>query len=213
MSAARPDRLVVVTGTGTDVGKTWWSASIARALRARGITVAARKPVQSYSPADPVAALDASVLGGATGERPEVVCPTHRWLAEPLAPPMAAAALGLPPFTIADLVGELTWPPGTDVGLIEGAGGLRSPLAGDGDTHTLIEAVDPDDVLVVSDPALGVIHGVRLVVGALGPRRVTVVLNRFDADDPQQLASREWLVAHDGFTVVTAPEGLAANWA
>ena len=41
---------------------------------------------------------------------------------------MAAARLGLPPFTIADLLGEVRWDAGTAVGFVEGAGGLRSPL-------------------------------------------------------------------------------------
>lgn len=208
----RPDRLVVVTGTGTEVGKTWWTAAVARDLRARGVSVAVRKPVQSFSPTDPITALDASVLGEATGEAPEAVCPTHRWLAEPMAPPMAAARLGLPPFTIEDLLGEVRWETGTAVGFVEGAGGLRSPLADDGDTRTLIQAIRPDEVLVVTDPALGVIHGVRLVVGALGQRSVTVALNRYDDHDPQHVASRDWLVERDGFDVVTIPSELVTRW-
>lgn len=211
----RPSRLVVVTGTGTEVGKTWWTAGVARALRARGTTVVARKPVQSFAPTDPIATLDASVLGAATGELAEVVCPTHRWLAEPMAPPMAAARLGLPPFTVADLVAELTWPPGASagVGLVEGAGGLRSPLADDGDTGTLIDALQPDEVLVVADAALGVIHQARVVVDAVGNHVVTVALNRFDARDPLHGTSRDWLVERAGLTVVTTPEELAARWA
>jgi dethiobiotin synthetase len=213
MTGPRPRRLVVVTGTGTEVGKTWWTAAVARGLRARGVAVAARKPVQSYDPADAPEDRDAAVLGAATGEPAPTVCPPHRWLAEALAPPMAAARLGLPAFTIADLVAELTWPPATAVGLLEGAGGLRSPLAADGDTRTLVEAVAPDDVLVVTDTALGVVHGVRLVVDALGDRRITVVLNRFDAAAPTHTLSRDWLVERDGLTVVTGPEELAARWA
>lgn len=213
MTAHRPERLVVVTGTGTEVGKTWWTAAIARRLRARGVAVAARKPVQSFAPTDPVDALDAAVLGAATGEAPEAVCPPRRWLAEPMAPPLAAARLGLEPFTIADLVVEIDWPAGTAVGLVEGAGGLRSPLADDGDTAALIQALRPDEVLVVADPALGVIHGVRLVVGALADRSVTVALNRFDDHDPQHVTSRDWLVGRDGLTVVTDPGELAARWA
>ena len=210
---ARPLRLVVVTGTGTEVGKTWWTAALARALRERGGTVSARKPVQSFAPTDLLTDLDAAVLGAATGEAPETVCPAHRWLVEPMAPPIAAARLGLPPFTVADLVRELAWPADADVGLVEGAGGLRSPLADDGDTHTLVEQLDPDDVVVVSPAALGVVHDVRLVVDALAGRRVWVALNRFDDHDPVQVAGRDWLVERDGITVVTSPGDLAAGWA
>ena len=48
----RPRRLVLVVGTGTDVGKTWVSAHLLATLRAAGLTVAARKPAQSFDPAD-----------------------------------------------------------------------------------------------------------------------------------------------------------------
>ena len=48
----RPSRLVVVAGTATEVGKTWVGAAVARELRDRGTTVAARKPAQSFEPAD-----------------------------------------------------------------------------------------------------------------------------------------------------------------
>ena len=98
--------IVVVTGTGTDVGKTWFTAATIDALRASGHTVAACKPVQSFAPGDE-GTTDADVLARATGDAPDVVCPPHRWLPMPVAPPMAAAALGLPPFTIADLAGEV----------------------------------------------------------------------------------------------------------
>ncbi|MFM8302863.1 MAG: ATP-dependent dethiobiotin synthetase BioD, partial [Actinomycetota bacterium] len=205
--------LVVVTGTGTEVGKTWWGAALARALGAHGRTVAARKPVQSYAPSDPEGERDAAVLGAATGTSAEAVCPPHRWLPEPMAPPMAAAHLGLPAFSVADLVAEITWPPDCAVGLVEGAGGLRSPLADDGDTRTLVDALDPDDVLIVAHTALGVVHGVRLVADALEGRQMTVALNHFDADDHLHIASRDWLVARDGMTVVTSPGELAARWA
>ena len=209
----RPARLVVVTGTGTEVGKTWWSAALATALRDRGRTVAVRKPVQSFAPTDDPAATDAAVLGTATGEPAATVCPPHRWLAAPMAPPMAAARLGLAPFTIADLVAETTWPDATQVGLVEGAGGLRSPLAVDGDTRDLIDALVADDVLVVAPAGLGVIHGVRLVVDALPAHRITVALNRFDPADDLHRANREWLEQRDGLTVVTEPGDLAARWA
>ena len=91
-------QLVGVAGTGTDVGKTWVTAAVARALRSDGVSVAARKPAQSFGPDD---VLDAVVLGAATDETPEVVCRPDRWYEVPMAPPMAASALGRPSFTVA----------------------------------------------------------------------------------------------------------------
>jgi len=96
------------------------------------LSVSARKPAQSFDPDDDPAGFDAAILGDAAGEAPNVVCAPHRWYETAMAPPMAAEALGRPWFTIRDLVDELVWT-GGDVGLVETAGGLRSPLAADGD--------------------------------------------------------------------------------
>src|SRR5580704_11874735 len=110
----RPRRVVAIVGTGTDIGKTWVAARLLTDLRAAGLPVAARKPAQSFERDDDPAGLDAAVLGAATGESPEDVCPPHRWYEVPMAPPMAAEALGRPSFTIQDLVSELRWPPATE---------------------------------------------------------------------------------------------------
>ena len=205
---ARPDRLVVVTGTGTEVGKTWVTARLAGALRTVGIAVAARKPAQSYAPEDPET--DASVLAAATGAAPEVVCPPHRWYPVPLAPPMAAEALDRPRLTIAELTAELTWPEGTAVGFVEGAGGLCSPLAHDGDTLALVESLQPDLVLLVADPALGVVSNVRLASRALGDVPLLVSLNRFDPADDVHRRGHEWLTVVDSFAVVTSVDDAVA---
>jgi dethiobiotin synthetase len=209
----RPSRLVVVTGTGTDVGKTWWGAAVARLLLARGTAVTARKPVQSFAPEDP--STDADVLAAATGEDPHAVCPPDRWIPTPLAPPMAAAALGHARFTIADLVAGIEWPARTAIGLVEGAGGARSPLADDGDTVDLIRALKPEEELVVAPAAHGTINAVRHTTGAIAAATrvpVTVALNRFDPTDDLHRANRDWLASRDGLTVVTDPDDLVARW-
>jgi len=195
----RPDRLVVVTGTGTGVGKTWVMLQVTRRLRAGGLKVAARKPAQSFSPGD--AATDASLLGAATGQDPEVVCPAHRWYPVPLAPPMAADSLRRPAIYTGDLIDELDWPLGTDVGLVEGAGGLCSPIAHDGDT--LVRRLRPDLVLLVADPGLGVVSQVRLAAGALAGHPLLVVLNHYDAADEGHRRSQDWLARVDDLAVVT----------
>jgi len=206
----RPHRLVVVVGTGTDVGKTWVAARLLADLRAAGVSVAARKPAQSFDPSDDPASRDAAVLAAASGETPEDVCPAHRWYGVPMAPPMAADALDRPAFGVADLVSELRWGPGpVDVGLVETAGGVRSPLAADGDCVALCDALDPDLVLLVADAGLGAINSVRLSVDALGAldADVVVVLNRFDMAVDVHIQNAAWLRARDGQTVVEVPGG------
>ena len=44
--------LILCAGTATDIGKTWVGAATLRSLRDRGHSVAARKPAQSFDPAD-----------------------------------------------------------------------------------------------------------------------------------------------------------------
>jgi dethiobiotin synthetase len=161
--------------------------------------------VQSFSPQE--AQTHADVLAAATGESAHEVCPAHRWLPTAMAPPMAAAALGLDAFTIRELVTDLRVP-ASGITLIEGAGGLRSPLAADGDTRTLIEHVQPRLVLLVADAGLGTINAVRLNVGALDTGPV-VYLNRFEPQNDLHQRNCEWLKEKDGLAVYTAITELA----
>jgi dethiobiotin synthetase len=206
----RPQRVVAVVGTGTDIGKTWVSARLIMRLREGGVTVAARKPAQSFDQDDERVDLDASILGAASGELDEQVCPAHRWYAVAMAPPMAADALGRPPFTIADLMkeSESRWPDdATDMGLVETAGGVRSPLASDGDCLDFCVALAPDFVVLVADAGLGTINAVRLTLEAMTPLHAptVVVLNRFDAGSSLHRRNLEWLRVSCGLTVVTVP--------
>jgi dethiobiotin synthetase len=200
----RPDRTVVVIGTGTEVGKTWVTAAVARRLVDQGVVVAARKPAQSFASVDRPEVRDAAVLGAATGEAPDVVCPPHRSYAVPLAPPMAAAVLGRPPIALAELLGELAWPGVCAVGFVETVGGVHSPISDDADGVALIEALDPDLVLLVADAGLGTISLVRLTVAALAGRPVVTILNRFDPAEPLHRDNLSWLRDRDGLDVVTA---------
>ena len=135
------------------------------------------------------------------------MCPPHRWYPLPMAPPMAADALGPAAFTIADLARRACdWPArAVDVGLVETAGGVRSPLAADGDTVDLASPRSPPTLVVlVADAGLGTINAVRLSAGALARRHAVVVLNRFDAADDLHRRNRDWLAGRDRFDVVTS---------
>jgi dethiobiotin synthetase len=205
----RPARLFLVTGSGTEVGKTWVAARLLEELRRRGHTVSARKPAQSNSPGEPT---DAEILAGVTGETSEGVCPAPRTYAVALAPPMAARVLGRPPPTLDDLVGELdrSWPAEVvDIGVVEGAGGVCSPLAIDGDSADLARRVRADGVILVGEPQLGIVNAARLSRRALHPLPITVHLNRFEPDSDLHRINRDWLVDQDGFEVTTSVEALA----
>lgn len=195
----RPQQLIVVVGTGTEVGKTYVSSRLLRDLRASGLDVAARKPVQSFDPDDPYT--DAHLLADASGESPTDVCPRHRWYPLPMAPPMAADALARPQFSLEDLASEIQWPlPAPNVAFVETVGGVRSPMASNGDAISLIELLQPDIVLLVADAGLGTINDVTLSLEAInsGAHVATpvVVLNRFDPSDDIHRRNRDWLTSH-----------------
>jgi len=219
--AVRPDRVALVCGTGTEVGKTWVAARLLVELRARGATVAARKPAQSFDVGRYGECLggatDAEALSVASGEHPGDVCHVFRSYHRAMAPPIAAQVLGMPPFTVADLVGELTWPlDRVDVGVVETAGGVCSPQADDGDVCDMVALLAPDIVVLVADAGLGTINSIRLTMGALTGRGggtvgapVIVVLNRFDGHHEIHCRNHEWLERREGYCMVTLPGGEA----
>ncbi|MEJ7582669.1 MAG: hypothetical protein WKF43_01030 [Acidimicrobiales bacterium] len=122
---------------------------------------------------------------------------------------MAATVLGRPPFTIHDLLGELTWPiPQPDVRWVETVGGVRSPCSSEGaDTVDLCRLLRPDVLVLVADAGLGAINAVRLCSAALTGLPFIVMLNRCAGDLAER--NRAWLADVDGFDVVTDPLMLA----
>jgi dethiobiotin synthetase len=121
---------------------------------------------------------------------------------------MAADALARPTFALDDLVEELRWPQAqADVGFVETAGGLRSPIADDGDCLALVVAVMPDIVLLVADAGLGTINSVRLTMDTLVrlPAQLAVVLNRFDEGSELHQRNRSWLRDRDAMQVFSIP--------
>ncbi len=197
-----------MTGTGTEVGKTWVTAGTIHILRRLGHHARARKPVQSFDPG--TGRTDAEILAAASGEDAHEVCPPHRWLGVPLAPPIAAAQLGVDPFTIADLVSEIAVPHDGFL-LVETAGGARSPLAADGDAVDLAAALHPEAVILVADANLGAINAVRLSHEAFAKWRVIVFLNRYDERDRTHFSNRKWLAEVDGYDVVVDCEQLSTR--
>ncbi len=205
----RPERLVVVLGTDTGVGKTWVVAHALARLKAAGAVVAARKPVQSFAPCD--MDTDADVLARATGEPATQVCPAHRSYAMATAPPIAAAFLGVQPPKLAELVAELHWPADpVAVGVVETVGGPRSPLATDADSAALAAAVHADLAVLVAPAGLGAINAVRLCAPVV-PRPLVVFLNHFDGADLHD-RNRRWLQA-EGIDVVVDMAELARRLA
>lgn len=160
----RPSRCIAITGTDTGVGKTWVGCALARALRAQGRRVVAIKPVETGCPDEPGPDEDGVLLALASGQ----VEPSHALvrLPAPVAPPVAADAVGVP-LDFQDLLARTrAFAQGADVALVEGAGGLLSPLTWEHDLLDLAAALHAAVLLVASD-RLGTVNHVRLTLRVL----------------------------------------------
>lgn len=153
---------IFFAGTDTDVGKTYVASLIAAALLKSGRRVGVYKPVASdcRSVAGELVAADAVSLWEAAG-RPRTladVCP-QKFIA-PLSPPAAAAAEGKRVDTKWLRDGADAWIDGFDVRIVEGAGGLFSPLADGLLNIDLLTQFDSPRLVIVAANRLGVIHQV-----------------------------------------------------
>jgi dethiobiotin synthetase len=176
---------VVVVGSHTDVGKTFVSCALVRALVARGIAVTPRKPVLTGVGHDDeaLADSDAGRLLAATGRRfdrasIDEVAPLR--FALPQAPDAAARAEGRR-LRLADVVAAAAAPEDAYV-LIETAGGVMSPVADDGLVVDVAAALGLPCVLVVGAYLGGISHGLsaHAVLLQRGLVVAAVVVNRAD---------------------------------
>ena len=178
-------RIIVITGTGTDAGKTVLAALLAQSLRARGRSVAALKPICSGGRAD------ARVLRGALPGvlTLDAINPWH--FRVPVAP-LLAARRERQRVALKEVVAHVRSVAGRfETVLVEGAGGLLSPLGEGFSTRELIVALGAD-VIVVARNQLGVVNQVRLTLEALPPVlsvRVPVVLMSPESNDAASRAN------------------------
>jgi dethiobiotin synthetase len=165
-----------VTGTGTDIGKTFVAAGLIRQLRREGRSVDALKPVASgFDPAAPVGS-DAGALLAALG-RPVNLQEVERispWrYRAPLSPDLAAAREGRAIDFAAVVELCRTRAAAADVLVVEGVGGVMVPLDG---THTVLDwmAQLRIPVLVVAGSYLGTLSHTFTTVDVLARRNLAV---------------------------------------
>ncbi|QDV44688.1 ATP-dependent dethiobiotin synthetase BioD 1 [Stieleria neptunia] len=179
--------IVFVSGTGTEVGKTYVAKQLAVAQRDAGVRVGVYKPVasgcirqprnsetNSVAPADQLVSADALKLWEAAG-RPldlDAVCP-QRFEAS-VAPDEAARRSGQR--VDVDLLtrGADCWRDHCDTLIIEGAGGLLSPIADELLNIDLFRRFRGAKLYLVAANRLGVIHEVIATCRAAASSQVTV---------------------------------------
>lgn len=183
-------KTLFVSGTDTEVGKTWISCQILRQLRLAGHKVGAWKPVCSgaIERNGALAWEDVDQLIDAIGGNPSEsdlinrVCP-QRFTA-PLAPNIAARLEGrrVGQDVLAGGLGK--WRGHADLVIAEGAGGLLSPASDEMLVADLIAELQTPLLLVAANK-LGTIHHTLATVEAARSRKLkltAIILNQVTAD-------------------------------
>ena len=168
-------RALFITGTDTDVGKTYVTSLLVRELIAAGVNVGACKPVCSGSNAGPdgptwsdVEELFTAMEGRFPRER---IC--GQAFTAPLAPPVAARLEGR---TVDErqLHSTVQWWTGrVDLLLIEGVGGLLCPLTED-KTIADFAATLNVPLLIVARASLGTINHTLLTIEVARSRKLPI---------------------------------------
>ncbi|MEU7702226.1 dethiobiotin synthase [Streptomyces sp. NPDC039028] len=160
--------IIVVSGTGTEIGKTVVTAAVAALATAAGRTVAVLKPAQTGVGPDERGDADEVVrLSGAAGSAELGRFP------EPLAPGTAARRAGLAPVgpgEVAEAARKLAGE--YDLVLVEGAGGLLVRFDEDGGTLADAAALLGAPVLTVVPAGLGTLNSATLTAEALRARGI-----------------------------------------
>jgi dethiobiotin synthetase len=204
-------QIIFVTGTDSGVGKTFVGCALARGLVARGLKVRATKVVETGTSALAQAGEDGVRLARATGQDHPLQA-LHRFRT-PVAPAVAADLEGgRLDFDTTVLEVERV-AAGTEVTLVETAGGLLAPLAWDWTMVDLAEALGAM-VLVVGANRLGTINHTLLTLGALelgGVRPAGVVLSAAETADESTPTNRDAIARLSGLDRVIELPRLASD--
>jgi dethiobiotin synthetase len=175
---------LLVTGTGIGVGKTWVTCALARALRNAGKHVVAIKPVETGCSGQPSKGEDGVRLARATGQSQ----PSHAILRLPdsVAPVLAAERAGSEIDFDALVLKIERFAEPVEFALIEGAGGLLTPVTWEWNMADVARALGASALVVAAD-RLGTINHTLLTLSALelaGIACAGVVLTTPDKADP-----------------------------
>ncbi len=166
VGAGAPTGVLIVTGTGTGVGKTVVTAAIAALAGERALRVAVVKPGQTGVGSDEPGDLDEVCRLSGVEDLHE-----HARYPDPLAPEAAARMAGLPPVDLVACAAEVVaLAASRDLVLVEGSGGLLVRFGRDGATVADLARALGAPTLVVVTPDLGTLNHTTLTLEALERR-------------------------------------------
>ncbi|MCW2541210.1 MAG: hypothetical protein JWN95_2935 [Frankiales bacterium] len=154
-------RIIVVSGTGTDVGKTVTTAALVAVNLAAGRRVAVVKPVQTGAADD--APTDLGTVAQLTGSN-DLHC--YDSYAEALAPGTAAIRARRPGPSMTSIAEQIATLSDRDLVVVEGAGGLLVELNAAGETLLdllpLLSGLAETRTVVVTPAGLGMLNHAAL---------------------------------------------------
>lgn len=201
-----------VTGTGTDVGKTFVAALLVKKLHASGRGAAYYKAAMSGNARDAAGRLvpgDAAHVRAVSGIAQPLaeMCP---YVYEAAVSPHLAARLEGGPVELGRVLdGYRALADRYDYITMEGSGGILCPLRCDGQLLLLEDVVGALGLpcLVVADAGLGTINGVVLTCEYLrrrGLRASGIIFNRFHPGDAMEEDNRAMCARLTGTPVIAA---------
>ena len=167
--------VLIVTGTGTGVGKTIVTAAIAARARAAGQRVAVVKLAQTGVQPGEHSGPGSDTPDLETVTRLSGVTDTHELarFPDPLSPEAAARVSGLPPVDFARAAALITaLEAARDLVLVEGAGGLLVRYDDEGATIADLAAALEAPALIVTAAGLGTLNHTALTLEALAARKI-----------------------------------------
>ena len=200
---------IFITATDTDIGKTFFTARLARLLRDAGLDTGIAKPVQSGYPVDDPRC-DSAILKRISGvsDTEKEICP---FTFKAALTPWLAAKLEGHELKFDDLLAAVhAVSRKHQYTLVEGAGGLYAPLTADAMVLDLIKALKMP-VILLAHAGLGTINHCLLSLQALRSAGVPIsgiILNQCDPEmkaisrledlGPEAEASNPLLLTHFG---------------
>ncbi len=198
---------IFITGTDTGVGKTVVAAVLAKLLRDAGVKVGVMKPVTSgcISTGGKLLSEDAELLrwAAASSAPDSDICPYL--LREPLAPSVAASIDGTSICfeKIAEAYGRLA--ACHDFVLVEGAGGLLTPLAENRFVSDLVLRLGLP-AIIVARPNLGTVNHTLLsclCAKNAGIRLKGIIINKYpEKPGPAEEYAPEMIEKHSGVGII-----------
>lgn len=202
---------IFVTGTGTDVGKTYVSALLVKTLREQGRSAGYFKPALSGArrrdgaliPGD---AEEVCRMSGLPGPPEQYVA----YLYEQAVSPHLAARLEGPPITRERIMERFSQVAARfDYLVAEGCGGLFCPLCTEGEQLLLgdVAAMLGLPLVIVSPSGLGAINAAVLTAeyaAKLGLPVLAVVMNGFEAGNPLHEDNRVQIGRFTGLRTICA---------